>query len=275
MTPETMEGSAHSPIQRKLTLQEFLELQTKRHLQSHETIVEYMYSKNAILNKAPYRLAEEERISLIISCIEDNTWANPLAAQLCGTVTELIDRAALIDARRRTTVCAENDKKPSSSTASRGQGSNQRVPAISSANLPKANPCSDFSGAPHPRPSLLVRASTAATSVTCPVIVESKKRQQRSEWTRIKRRGTIAATNRDYVPMQVNCFLHSTGGTLPIVSGTANNRRVRVCIDSGANLSIMSANALTDDIPTHAWVSHEKMKFSTAAYAQLSLQCLM
>ncbi|KAH8039955.1 hypothetical protein HPB51_009211 [Rhipicephalus microplus] len=120
-------------FKRKLTMQEFLELQTKRRLQSHETIVEYMYSKNAILNKAPYRLAEEERISLILSGIEDDTWANPLAAQLCGTVTELIDRPALLDARRRTTVCAENDKKPSSSTASRGQGSNQRVPASSSA----------------------------------------------------------------------------------------------------------------------------------------------
>ncbi|KAH8031272.1 hypothetical protein HPB51_015207 [Rhipicephalus microplus] len=96
-------------------MQEFLELQTKRRLQSHETDVEYMYSKNAILNKAPYRLAEEERISLILSGIEDDTWANPLAAQLCGTVTELIDRVALL------TVCAENDKKLSSSTARRGQ----------------------------------------------------------------------------------------------------------------------------------------------------------
>ncbi|KAH8034350.1 hypothetical protein HPB51_023354 [Rhipicephalus microplus] len=103
-------------FKRKLTMQEFLELQTKRCLQSHET----MYSKNAILNKVPYRLAEEERIPLILSGIEDDTWANQLAAQLCGTITELIDRAALLDARRRTTVCAENDKKPSSSTASRG-----------------------------------------------------------------------------------------------------------------------------------------------------------
>ncbi|KAH8008746.1 hypothetical protein HPB51_003393 [Rhipicephalus microplus] len=139
-------------FKRKLTMQEFLQLQTKRCLQSHETIIEYMYSMNAILNKASYRLAEEERISLILSGIEDDTWANPLAAQLCGTVTELIDRVALLDARRRTTVCAENDKKPSSSTASRGQGSNQGVPASSSDNLPKANPRSDFSGAQHPRP---------------------------------------------------------------------------------------------------------------------------
>ncbi|KAH8039364.1 hypothetical protein HPB51_005725 [Rhipicephalus microplus] len=111
-----------------------------------------MYSKNTILNKVPYRLAEEECISHILHSIEDDTWAKPLAAQLCATVTELIDRAALLDARRRMTMSAENDKKPSSFTASRGQGSNQRVPASSSTNLPKANPRSDFSGAPHPRP---------------------------------------------------------------------------------------------------------------------------
>ncbi|KAH8021192.1 hypothetical protein HPB51_012587 [Rhipicephalus microplus] len=44
------------------------------------------------------------------------------------------------------------------------------------------------------------------------------------------------------------------------MAGTANNRPVRVCIDSGANLSIMSADALTDDIPTHAWVSREDIE---------------
>ncbi|KAH7961197.1 hypothetical protein HPB52_005394 [Rhipicephalus sanguineus] len=44
--------------------------------------------------------------------INDDTWANPLAAQLCGTVTELIDRAALLDGRRRMTVCVDNNKEP-------------------------------------------------------------------------------------------------------------------------------------------------------------------
>ncbi|KAH8033776.1 hypothetical protein HPB51_016231 [Rhipicephalus microplus] len=92
-------------------MQKFLELQTKRRLQMHEIIVEYMYSKNAIPNKVPYRLAEQERICLIRSGIKDDTWANPLAAQPCGTATELIDRVALLDARCHVTVCAENNKK--------------------------------------------------------------------------------------------------------------------------------------------------------------------
>ncbi|KAL1429730.1 hypothetical protein MTO96_015838 [Rhipicephalus appendiculatus] len=248
-------------FKRKLTMQEFLELQTKRRLQSHETIVEYMYSKNAILNKAPYHLAEEERISLILSGIEDDTWANPLAAQLCGTVTELIDRAALLDARRRMTVCADNDKKPPPSTTSRGQGSNQRVPASSSANLPTANSRSDSSGAPRPRPTSarscfncgdIGHMSRDCSKPKTPATIRAdEKRAKRDNSSH----GTGTTSSR-----QANCFLHSTGGTLPIVSGTANNRPVRVCIDSGANISIMSANALTDDIPTHAWVSREDIE---------------
>ncbi|KAH6930024.1 hypothetical protein HPB50_008095 [Hyalomma asiaticum] len=64
-------------FRRRLMMQEFSELQSKQRLQNNETIVEHMYSKNAVLDKAPCRLAEEERISLILSGIDDNTWANP------------------------------------------------------------------------------------------------------------------------------------------------------------------------------------------------------
>ncbi|KAH8009204.1 hypothetical protein HPB51_012702 [Rhipicephalus microplus] len=202
----------------------------------------------------------EQWKEVLILGIEDDKWANPLAAQLCGTVTELIDRAALLDAKRRTTLCAEN-KKPSSSTASRGQGSNQRVPASSSANLPKANPRNDLSGAPHPRPI------SARSCFNCGDIGHLSRDCRkpktpatiRADEKRAKKDNSSHETGTTS-PRQANCFLHSTGGTLPIVSGTANNRPVRVCIDIGANLSIMSANSLMDDIPTHAWVSRENIE---------------
>ncbi|KAH9378398.1 hypothetical protein HPB48_017519 [Haemaphysalis longicornis] len=82
-------------------MQDFLDLRSKRRVRASETIVEYMYSKNALLDKAPYPLATKERVSLILSGIEDNTWAKPLAAQPCSSVVELIDRATLLDTRRR------------------------------------------------------------------------------------------------------------------------------------------------------------------------------
>ncbi|KAL1422821.1 hypothetical protein MTO96_021681 [Rhipicephalus appendiculatus] len=132
-------------------MQKFLKIQTRRRLQSHETIVEYMYSRNAILDKAPYRPAEDERISLILSRIEDDTWANPLAAQLCSSVMALIDKAALLDARRRMTVCADDAKMASPSTTCRGQGSNQRVPASCYATVPPERPRGELSGPPRPR----------------------------------------------------------------------------------------------------------------------------
>ncbi|KAH6948538.1 hypothetical protein HPB50_024981 [Hyalomma asiaticum] len=66
---------------------------------------------------APYGLAEEERISPVLSGIDDSTWANPLAAQLCVSVTEHIDRAALLtqDAKQkqapRTTRCHRDQQR--------------------------------------------------------------------------------------------------------------------------------------------------------------------
>ncbi|KAH7935138.1 hypothetical protein HPB52_004487 [Rhipicephalus sanguineus] len=128
-------------FKRKLTMQEFLELQTKRRFRATR----------------PYG-------------IEDDTWANPLAAQLCGTVTELIDRAALLDARRRMTV-PWSGFKPA--------GTSQQLCQLADGQLAQR-----FFG------------SSAPAAHLC----------------------------------------------------------------SGANISIMSVNALTDDIPTHAWVSREDIE---------------
>lgn len=84
-----------------MSMQDYLDLQSKRRLRPSEMIVEYIYSKNTLLDKAPYPLTTEERVSLILGGIEDNTWVNPLAAQPCGSVVEMIDHAVLPDTRRR------------------------------------------------------------------------------------------------------------------------------------------------------------------------------
>lgn len=48
---------------------------------------------------APYTLTVEERILLILTGIKDDKWANPLAAQCCKLVIELIDFAVILDFR--------------------------------------------------------------------------------------------------------------------------------------------------------------------------------
>ncbi|KAH6919396.1 hypothetical protein HPB50_029615 [Hyalomma asiaticum] len=81
-------------------MQEFLDFQTKRTLQREESITEYIYSKNAILEKAPYYMGTEERMSLILAGTRDDKWAIPLAAHCCKSVLELIDRTTMLDCRR-------------------------------------------------------------------------------------------------------------------------------------------------------------------------------
>ncbi|KAH8028515.1 hypothetical protein HPB51_017641 [Rhipicephalus microplus] len=195
------------------------------------------------------------------SCgIEDNTWANPLAVQLCSTVIELIDRVALLDARRPTTVCANKDKKPPPSTTSCSEDSNQRVLASSSANLLTANSNSDSLGSRGP--SLLVRAPTAATRVTCPMIGHLFCEEKRA-----KRENSSHGTKTTSSSL-ANCFFHSMSGRSSIVSDTANIRLVRVGIDRGANISIMSANAVTHNIPMHSRVLHENSEVLSSSIGQ-------
>lgn len=81
-------------------MQEFFDYQSNRKLLPTESLVQYIYAKNAMLQKSPYELAPDERISLILHGIPDDRWANPLASHHCTSVLELIDRATALDSRR-------------------------------------------------------------------------------------------------------------------------------------------------------------------------------
>ncbi|KAF8763425.1 Retrovirus-related Pol polyprotein like [Argiope bruennichi] len=81
-------------------MQEFLAHQNERKLRHNESLVDYIYSKDALLEKAPFTIPQPDRISMIIGDITEEKWQIALATQNTNTVEELIDRATALDAIR-------------------------------------------------------------------------------------------------------------------------------------------------------------------------------
>ncbi|GFU42420.1 putative gypsy-29-i dr [Nephila pilipes] len=81
-------------------MQEFLAHQSERKLKHNESLVDYIYSKDALLEKAPFTIPQPDRISMIIGDITDEKWQIALATQNSNTIEELIDRATALDAIR-------------------------------------------------------------------------------------------------------------------------------------------------------------------------------
>ncbi|KAH6943950.1 hypothetical protein HPB50_000801 [Hyalomma asiaticum] len=92
------------------------------------------------------------------------------------------------------------------------------------------------------------------------------------ECTKPKTRGTLRAEEKHQIRSrsdntyetsinQVNCFLKSTGGSLPVVNGLLNARSpINICIDTRANVSLISPQALPPTATLTAWTSGNNIK---------------
>lgn len=230
-------------FQRKMGLQQFLEYQQRRQLRHNESIVQYIYAKNAMLERAPCELGASERISLILHGITEDKWANPLAAQGCKSVLELIDCATTLDHRR-----------PREKTQPRKQGMHEHATSTQqTTGAPTVTPTK----APSPKPFKRTRQSNCFNcdqpghfSRDCPepktaaTIRAEEKRAQKGTGPNDK---------------NVHCFLRTTGDSLPIVTAfTEKNRPLKACIDTGANISIIDPRALPQDACVSPWSRAEE-----------------
>ncbi|GFU00742.1 uncharacterized protein NPIL_360261 [Nephila pilipes] len=94
-------------------MQDFLAHQSERKLKHKESLVDYIYSKDALLEKAPFTIPQPDRISMIIGDITEEKWQIALATQNSNTVEELIDRATALDA-----ICSAKQEHKKHSTKS-------------------------------------------------------------------------------------------------------------------------------------------------------------
>ncbi|GFT68730.1 uncharacterized protein NPIL_142451 [Nephila pilipes] len=102
-------------------MQEFLSHQSKRKLKPRETLDDYIYAKDALLEKAPFTIPQPDRISMITGDITEEKWQIDLATQNSITVEELIDRAIALDAIQS----ALQEKKPYQSPKSQMRSFNR------------------------------------------------------------------------------------------------------------------------------------------------------
>lgn len=84
-----------------MSLSEFIQFQAKRTLRSNESIADYIYDKDTIIDKAPFILQLSDRLSLILQGIINHEWAIPLTTAMCVSVKDLLDRDVQLDVIRK------------------------------------------------------------------------------------------------------------------------------------------------------------------------------
>ncbi|GBM57373.1 hypothetical protein AVEN_127103-1 [Araneus ventricosus] len=70
-----------SRFKRRITIQEFSAHQSDRKLKRNESLLDYIYAKDALLEKAPLTTSQSDRLSMIIGDITEEKWQIDLAIQ--------------------------------------------------------------------------------------------------------------------------------------------------------------------------------------------------
>ncbi len=91
---------------------EFISYHSSRKLLPTETLGNYIFDKNAMLQKSPFTLTDKDCIMMILEDFTDPSCAYALATPVCSNVDKLLDRAHNVDKIRKVSPIEKSTDKP-------------------------------------------------------------------------------------------------------------------------------------------------------------------
>ncbi|GFT73892.1 uncharacterized protein NPIL_236301 [Nephila pilipes] len=221
----TWKTALASRFKRRITMQEFLAHQSERKLKHNESLVDYIYSKDALLEKAPFTIPQPDRISMIIGDITKEKWQIALATQNSNTVEELIDRATALDAIRS---AKQEHKKHSTKSQIRSSYTfdEQRLKLPSSSSSTTSN-------------------NHALAETTSFNSSNSRRNNNNRNWTS----GRSTTANNP----SINCIRTQTNrcALIPVIIN--NDTEIQALCDPCADITVIQESCVPSDIVIHPW----------------------
>ncbi|GFU07485.1 putative gypsy-29-i dr [Nephila pilipes] len=276
----TWKTALASRFKRRITMQEFLAHQSERKLKHNESLVDYIYSKDALLEKAPITILQPDRISMIIGDITEEKWQIALATQNSNTVEELIDRATALDAIRS---AKQEHKKHSTKSQIRSSYTYDE-------QCRKYNPITDdvrditcwrcgikghasfmCSLPPPPRSSTIAQprntsrqnqysnsqtsaqfpSSSSSTSSNNHALVETTSLNSSNSHRNNNNRNSTSGRSTTANNPSINCFQTNRRALIPVIIN--NDTEIQALCDPCADITVIQESCVPSDIVIHPW----------------------
>lgn len=238
----------------RMSFAEFITFQSQRTLRTNETISDYIYVKNAMLEKSPTHIPDADRVSLILEGILDARWSTPLAVQCCKAVDELINHADALDSIRKVQRTGVYENKNTVSYVPQNNVSRNENTNYKSNFIKKYNPETDKTE----EQTCFRCKKKGHVSYNCTMKTETNIKNEASTSApnpltdNLKYNKTTTQKDK-YMNHQINCIQDDIP-TVTLIPVTVNgNIEVKALPDSGSVVTLIDKKIIPADTEVYPW----------------------